>query len=788
MVAGVLLLLLGSIPTSSTATVAPILRAPGGLQEAPFTVIAERLYSEGGVYVAEGDVVVKRRDAIVYADRIQFDEERGVVVAEGNVTAVEGDAVLTCRRVEMKVPELVGGIEAAELRIKTEVPEALRDRLTPRALRIYGEDEMILKAEGLVRTGERTFQVEDGAFTVCECGEDAAPSWKIGAARAEVDLDSGAWLYWPVFFAKDVPVFALPVFYYPLGQRRSGLLTPRLSFSPVTGPSVAQPVYLTLGRSWDTTIEPGYLSSRGPAVSAELRWAPTQDSVGEARASLILDFGVLNGDQFDKALSSPIPRYALALDHVTSFDVDTKLAADLNVFGDPAYQEFADEFLERQVEASRSRITATHATPSSIRVAGGLQLLQDLRRDAYDVPSDQLREVSLLSGELPGPGEIRYRFAELRLDAPPHPILPDLPFAVQARATVDAFSAPRPEVPRFVRADFRPELLVPIHLFDLFTLEPSIAARGTVWGGRFESENVDATRIAVISRASLYTTLWRDYGSVVHRIRPELDYLLIPRIWSGGDDVFETDDEIDQLGTASQVRARVVTDLITPSGASLGSLEAWFGHDFRVFGEEEEGRGNSEVVLQGFGPLTPSDWPVTAAVNLRAAVDPDGPVLTDLFAALSIRAPYVSLGAAYQQLDDRMLLYPFVAPEELVPSHTINLAPYVPLDDFRALPAQDRIDFKPWSDFRGFSGSIQLNPYEPLTISFTINLTLDDEASLERAYGTGTTSVVRDTSTAVSWVSPCDCWSASLIMITARDRPGIPSFQFALDLARLGGL
>lgn len=799
MVAGVLLLLMGSIPTSSTATVPPILPTPKGLPDAPFTVVADRLVAQDGVYVAQGEAVLRRQDALLYADQISFDETRGIAIAEGHVTAVEGKAVLSCRRVEMKVPELVGGIEVAELRVKTALPKELLDRLPPEKLRAYGEEEMILSAGRLVRTGERTFEVKGGAFTVCDCGEDEAPSWKIGASRAEVDLDSGAWLHWPVFYAKDIPVFALPVFYYPLGDRRSGLLTPRLSFSPVTGPAVAQPVYFVLGRSWDTTLEAGYLSSRGPAAGAELRWAPSQDSAGQARASLIFDFGVrdpMTGD-YDKARASPIPRYALAMGHLTRFDVTTELAVDINALGDPAYlNDFADQFLERQTETARSRITVAHSAPSGVRVAGGLQLLQDLRPAAYaailEETGEELREVSLFSGRLPaaggtasGPGGIRYRFAQIRLDAPPHQLLPDLPFAAQARAVVDAFAAPRPEVPRFVRADLRPELFVPIDLFGVMTLEPSVAGRGTVWGGRFESESVDATRFAVIGRASLYTTLWRDYGGVVHRIRPEIEYLLIPRVWQGGDDVFETNDEIDELGSVSQVRARLMTDLITPSGAPLALLDAWFGRDFRVFGEEEEGRGNSEIVLRGAAPLTPSGWPVTATVDLRAAVDPDDAVLTDLYAALSMTVPYVTFGAAYLQLDDQMLLYPFVAPEELVPSHTIDVSSYVPLDEFRATPAVDRIDFQPWSSFRGFRGSLRLSPYEAVTITFDINLALDepDAAMLEDER-----SIVRDTRTAVRWDSPCDCWSAELIMTTARDRPGIPGFQFALDLSRLGGL
>lgn len=174
---------------AATSTVAPILKPPRGIPPVPFTVEADRLSSDDGIYLAEGGAVLRRADAVVFADRIRFDEANGIAIAEGNVTAVEGDAVLTCRRVEMKVPELVGGLESGELRIKNEIPKELLARMSKEELRRFGKDQMILDAEKMQRTGERTFEVRGGSFTVCDCGDDSTPSWKIGASSADVDLD-----------------------------------------------------------------------------------------------------------------------------------------------------------------------------------------------------------------------------------------------------------------------------------------------------------------------------------------------------------------------------------------------------------------------------------------------------------------------------------------------------------------------------------------------------------------------------------------------------------------------
>ena len=297
---------------------------------------------------------------------------------------------------------------------------------------------------------------------------------------------------------------------------------------------------------------------------------------------------------------------------------------------------------------------------------------------------------------------------------------------------------------------------------------------------------MDQTRLAVALTGSAYTTLWRDYGSVVHRVQPELTYLLIPRVWTGGDDVFDADDEIDQLGTASQIRARLLTDWITPAGQRIAGFMAQFGRDFRVFGEDEEGLGNSEILLRADAPLLPDDLPLMIRARAQVAIAPDPVELTELSAGIALTSQYVRVGVDYSQLSETMPLFPFVAPEELVPSGTIDTSPYIPLADYRATPLDERLPIKPWSDYRGLTGSVSLRPLDPLTLSFAIGLTFDDPDSLEAIYGSR--SIIRNTASAIRWDSPCDCWSAEVVVTTARDRTGFPGVQFALDLSRLGGI
>lgn len=788
--------------TTTTSTSGPAgPRVAGALGEAgtqPFSVSADRLTASATAdrYVAEGHVVVRRPGAVLYADRVVFDRRTGLARAEGHVVAVEGASVLTCDRVEMRVPELMGDAAEVELRLKAArtVP-GLAGR--PRgALGEAGKDELIVHAERLERTGPRAVAVQGASFTACDCGAGNRPSWRIRSHRASVDLDSGAWLTLPVFYVLDVPVMVLPVFYVPLGERRSGLLTPTFAFNSAFGFRVGLPVYVVLGRSWDLTLEPFYLSERGGGGALELRYAPSAHTRGTWRTSVVVDVGELEGEDWSKT-GDPIVRFALAGTHDTRWR-QSRLRADVNLFGDPTYQaDFADAFLTRQAEFSRSRLTFGQDYGADLRLQTGVQLLQDLRAGAYPLAPDGLREVSLVSGQvwtdettgdLLGPGTIRYRFADLYLDAPPAALWsPSIgPLLGGARLAVTAYSAPRPEAPRFVRADFRPEVAWPLGLPGGLVLEPSVAARFTAWAGRADSVAVSGSRATAVLRTDLHLDLVRDFGSVTHRIRPSVAHVLVPDVVRFGDDVFDTRDEVDLLRVVHQVRAQVETELVdSVRGTRWLGLNAWVGRDLGFGGLAEA--GTSELVLDGDALWNRPGVPVVLGLAGRLVLALQDPTPTEVRATARIADRRGdSLSVTYARFDDVFPRYTLRGPEELVPSGAVDPAQYVPFEDFSTLDPVARQAVAPWSAYTGLTVRAQARPFRPLTLAFDITFAFDDADVIERVYGPqGTTSVVRSTRTSVRWDSPCDCWSGVLSVATARDREGI-QLDFGVDLARLG--
>jgi hypothetical protein len=748
--------------------------------DGPFSVEADHLRAarRDGVYLAEGRAVLRRRGLTVHADRLELDRAGGEVRAEGRVVVVDGRSVLSCARARLRLPELTGGLSSVEVRVRAEVdPAGLRGPDLP-----AGRDLMRLTAERLERSASRRFEVEGGQFTPCRCEPDEAPSWRVEARRASVDLDSGAWLSWPVLYAKDVPVLALPALYVPLGERRSGLLLPRLSASSVVGVELVEPVFLTLGRSWDATLELGYLTARGPRPGLELRWAPSPRSAGWIRAQTLFDAGLYEPAErrWSTGLEDPIVRWSVAARHRSPL-AGGQLAVGLNTLGDPNYVgEFADRFLARQVETAASQATWSIASDDGVRAAIGLALRQDLRPSRY--PGAALREVRLYSDD-PGPGDVRYRFAELRLDAAPTPWLGGALLG-EARLSAQAFAAPSPRQPRFARADLRLGVSAPLDLFGLVQLEPGAALRLTAWSGRADRESTSSVRLAPILSTRLGTELWRDFGGWLHLVRPELWHLAIPGLVGEGPQRFETGDELDQLAVVHQVAARLATELWARGERRL-ALSAWLGRDLGGFGAD--GAGSSELVLEASALARLG--PVAVTADGLAAVALDG-ALTEVRAGLSAQlASWLGASARLVHFADAVPRRSFVAPEELVPSATLDRSRYLGLGDWRRALSAGDLDVAPWSPFDGVALGLSATPWAPLrfTAGARFDLRIDERVAPSRD-GTRLVppSALRNLAFGLDYRSPCECWSASLTVAQASDRD-TPDVRLLVDLAQLGG-
>jgi LPS-assembly protein len=260
---------------------------------------------------ASGHTELRTAEVVLRADEVTYDQEGQSARASGNVMFISGLFAAVADEVVVDLKSNEANVKGGLFMQKRGVtPEALRAAETPQQLRQMGETPVLISGTRIKRTGPNGFMVDDLAFTPCECGP-GEPSWRVEASDASVEMGERAILKWPVVYVHSVPVFALPWLYIPLAERRSGLLIPRPTLSGLSGFGIEQPIFLTLGRSYDVTFTPGYYSGggtenhplpegvirrepryfgiRGPRLHTEFRYVPSHQTRGRATLGLVYD-------------------------------------------------------------------------------------------------------------------------------------------------------------------------------------------------------------------------------------------------------------------------------------------------------------------------------------------------------------------------------------------------------------------------------------------------------------------------------------------------------------------
>ncbi len=303
--------------TTSQVPLATPLALPNG-EKAQLTADLVVYEADRKVVTARGNAVLRTDTLQLRADQVTYDAENPFVTATGNVLFVgPGGMAAVADAATMDVRTYEANLEGGLFMQKQGVTqEALFSAKTPQELRAMGDTPVLMSGSRIRRTGENTFAVENLAFTPCNCSPDE-PGWRMEASSATIVLGERATMTLPVVYVKSVPVFALPWLYMPLSQRRTGLLLTKPTVSSLNGFAVEQPLFITLGQSYDVTLTPGYFSGggdeqhlvrngatgayedvretrylgvKGPRLLTEFRYAPSERTRGRATLGFLYDF------------------------------------------------------------------------------------------------------------------------------------------------------------------------------------------------------------------------------------------------------------------------------------------------------------------------------------------------------------------------------------------------------------------------------------------------------------------------------------------------------------------
>jgi lipopolysaccharide assembly outer membrane protein LptD (OstA) len=197
---------------------------------------------------AAGDVELRSGDLLLLADRVEYDLASKDVLAEGNVVAQSAGQVIRAERVRFNLESGRATVEKAS-------------GLIPPSI--------LFEAESLVREQPDLYSLKKGRITACT---QPNPRWSFGVSKGRIRTDDHITMWDAVVRIKSVPILYVPYLRYPLRERATGFLMPRVGFGGAKGLSLSQSFYWAIAPNMDATAGIDLYLSRGAGASLEYRY------------------------------------------------------------------------------------------------------------------------------------------------------------------------------------------------------------------------------------------------------------------------------------------------------------------------------------------------------------------------------------------------------------------------------------------------------------------------------------------------------------------------------------
>ncbi len=265
-----------------------------------------------------GDAMLRRRDMVIKADQLDYDQPSDLAKATGNVLINRAGNVYAGPLLELKLDAFEGFFVQPRYYF-------LKNDAHGEADRVDFIDE------------QRTI-ISNASFTTCRRlpGPSWMPDWILRATTIRMDTEEdvgtaeGALLSF-----KGVPLFPIPYLSFPLSDRRkSGFLPPTLGLDNVNGAEVAVPYYWDIAPNRDATFTPTLMSKRGLNVGSEIRYLEA-DYSGQFRLDIMLADQLRDSNRWGLAYTHQAALKNSLTHHVT--DGDAVLNVNLNRVSDDNY-------------------------------------------------------------------------------------------------------------------------------------------------------------------------------------------------------------------------------------------------------------------------------------------------------------------------------------------------------------------------------------------------------------------------------------------------------------------
>lgn len=202
----------------------------------------------------------------IFGDELVWNITSGDFEASGNVLLVTPTSRLSAERVVFNTKAGIGSFYTAS-GLASLGDRGAQDRSMFGTL----EPDIMFYGELIEKIGDDRYRITNGSFTTCV---QPTPRWDVVTGSATIQLEDYAVLRNAVIRVKDVPLFYLPVMYYPIqsDDRATGFLLPTYGTSTVRGQSLSNAFFWAISRSQDLTLMHDWFTNTGQGVGAEYRY------------------------------------------------------------------------------------------------------------------------------------------------------------------------------------------------------------------------------------------------------------------------------------------------------------------------------------------------------------------------------------------------------------------------------------------------------------------------------------------------------------------------------------
>jgi len=215
-------------------------------------VQADQLYNENNNFLRfTGNVQLTRGEQQLNADQVELDRISNLLTATGNLSFSDKLFRLNADSIGLDNTNNTGVFDLADFQLY--------------------ENHLRGSAKKIIQLDADHRELYDVSYTTCDPQDN---TWSIDAGKLKLNYLEGKGIASnAILRVKDIPVFYLPKFHFPIDNRRmSGLLTPTFVLSSSSGTQVALPYYWNQAENFDMTVTPIWYSDRGAQLNTENRY------------------------------------------------------------------------------------------------------------------------------------------------------------------------------------------------------------------------------------------------------------------------------------------------------------------------------------------------------------------------------------------------------------------------------------------------------------------------------------------------------------------------------------